>query len=174
MADFECLKQVMVRASWTPVRDLLYCLTFCQGKSFLRVSLTLILSLPLGGGTLASGGTRWLKRPIFDHGWMGEKHTRLKTTSDRNFLYVAHSPHHYRPQHSYGKVMFLHMSVILSTGGCVSEHALGQAPPGQTSRADTPQIATAADGTHPTGMHSCWTWIQSLECYSTIDKDVDP
>ena len=38
----------------------------------------------------------------------------------------------YRPQRSYSKVMFLHVSVILSTG-----------------------TATAADGTHPTGMHSC-------------------
>ena len=32
-------------------------------------------------------------------------------------------------------------------GGCVSQHALGQTPPHPT--------ATAADGTHPTGMHSC-------------------
>ena len=54
----------------------------------------------------------------------------------------------YRPQSSYGKVMFLHMSVILSTGGGVSRR-----PPW----AGTPipqQTATAADGTHPTGMHS--------------------
>ena len=33
-------------------------------------------------------------------------------------------------------------------GGCVSEPALRQTPPSQ-------QTATAADGTHPTGMHSC-------------------
>ena len=31
-------------------------------------------------------------------------------------------------------------------GGLVSQHALRQTPPGET--------ATAADGTHPTGMHS--------------------
>ena len=71
--------------------------------------------------------------------------------------------------------MFLHVSVILSTGrglaggvsrpiprgevggshwgglqaqvGGISQHALRQTPPKQT--------ATAADGTHPTGMHSC-------------------
>ena len=56
--------------------------------------------------------------------------------------------------------MFLHVSVILSTGGVsrpipgggvqaqaggVSQHALRQ----------TPQTATAAGSTHPTGMHSC-------------------
>ena len=37
--------------------------------------------------------------------------------------------------------------VSASGGGLVSQHALRQTPPGQT--------ATAADGTHPTGMHSC-------------------
>ena len=76
-------------------------------------------------------------------GWGRNIHD-LKPRLTENSCMLLTLPHHYRPQHSYGKVMFLHMSVILSTGGCVSEHALGQAPPGQTSRADTPQIATAA------------------------------
>ena len=77
---------------------------------------------------------------------------------------------HYRPQHSCGKVMFLHLSVILFTGGVsalmpagiqppLGRHPSGQIPP----QADTPlrsacweiHMATAADGTHPTGMHSC-------------------
>ena len=35
----------------------------------------------------------------------------------------------------------------LVPGGLVSQHALRQTPPGET--------ATAANGTHPTGMHSC-------------------
>ena len=40
----------------------------------------------------------------------------------------------YRPHRSCGKVMFLHLSVILSTRVCVSQHALEQTPPpGQTS-----------------------------------------
>ena len=34
-------------------------------------------------------------------------------------------------------------------GGLVSHHALRQTPPGE--------MATAADGMHPTGMHSCFT-----------------
>ena len=60
---------------------------------------------------------------------------------------------------SCGKVMFLHLSVILSTGGVSAPvHAGIHPPPKQTPQeADTPQqTATAADGTHPTGMHSCF------------------
>ena len=84
-----------------------------------------------------------------------------------------------------GKVMFSQVSVILSTGGKVYTHwktlplgrhpqadtPLRQTPPRQTSpsrqtplpirqtpRRQTPpphETATAVDGTHPTGMHSC-------------------
>ena len=75
-----------------------------------------------------------------------------------------HLLHHYRPQRSCGKVMFLHLSVILFTGG-VSQHALGQTQPWAPPRTDTPstpgqtppwadtpqappqQKTTAADGT---------------------------
>ena len=81
--------------------------------------------------------------------------------------------------------MFLHLSVILFTWGGDLPLGLGgvclwfqgctpqgrhptrqtHTPPGQTPRlgttlppADTPtpETATAADGTHPTGMHSCY------------------
>ena len=52
--------------------------------------------------------------------------------------------------------MFLHLSVVLSMGGgvcpsaCWDRHPLpGTHPP------PPPQTATAADGTHPTGMYSC-------------------
>ena len=63
--------------------------------------------------------------------------------------------HFYRPQRSSGKVMFLHVSVILFTLGSGR-----QTPPPADKhprQADTPSpwTATAADGTHPTGMHSC-------------------
>ena len=75
---------------------------------------------------------------------------------------------------SFGKVMFLHLSVshFVRRGGGV--HPLGRHPHRQTSplgrhpppgrhppRADIspgqtpPKTATAADVTHPTGMHSC-------------------
>ena len=77
------------------------------------------------------------------------------------------STFYYRPQGSCGKLMFSQASVILSTGGCLpGQTPSGQTPslgrhPGQTppmgrhSRADSPvQMAIAADGTHPTGMHS--------------------
>ena len=72
------------------------------------------------------------------------------------------------------KVMFLLVSMILSTGGCLPQCMLGYHPPG----ADTPQSRPPrqsrhplqeqtppgkqtpaygqwAAGTHPTGMHSC-------------------
>ena len=63
--------------------------------------------------------------------------------------------------------MFLHVSVILSTGGSASVHAgiptppLDQAPP----RADPPRAVHAgrygqqAGGMHPTGMQSCYDII---------------
>ena len=71
------------------------------------------------------------------------------------------------------KVMFLHVSVILLTGGgCLPKCMLGytprwrQTPPSPGIRhpqkqippeADPPpETATAADGMHPTGMHSCY------------------
>ena len=44
--------------------------------------------------------------------------------------------------------MFLHPSVILFTGGCT--------PPGRHPSTPLPETATAADGTHPNGMHSCY------------------
>ena len=57
--------------------------------------------------------------------------------------------------------MFLHLSVIMFTGGGVSEQTPPrqtspprQTPPGQTPPGPPPETATAADGTHPTGMHS--------------------
>ena len=74
------------------------------------------------------------------------------------------------------KVMFLHLSVILFTGGCLGPDPGGASrpTPGDMSRSTpkggvqaqkgvsqhalrhTPkQMATAAGGTHPTRMHSC-------------------
>ena len=82
---------------------------------------------------------------------------------------------YYRPQRSCGKVMFLHLSVILFTGGVSAPVHAGIQPswadtaPGQTPLLSSAcwdthlpcpvhagiHMATAADGTHPTGMHSC-------------------
>ena len=52
----------------------------------------------------------------------------------------------YRPQRSWAKVTFLEASVILSTGGFRLSACWDT----------TPGTATAASGTHPTGMHSCY------------------
>ena len=66
----------------------------------------------------------------------------------------------YRPQRSCGKVMFLQLSFCPRGRVC-------QTPPRQTpplvdtppDRHPQPETATAADDTHPTGMHSCMTVI---------------
>ena len=58
-------------------------------------------------------------------------------------------PRYYRPQRSWGKVMFLQASVILSTGGVCSVHA-GIPPP----RPGTPLGADT-----PPGMQSCLFFI---------------
>ena len=69
--------------------------------------------------------------------------------------------------------MFLHVSVILFTGGVVSQHALqvvsqhalqqvsGGGIPACTET--DPLTATAAGGTHPTGMLSCYVLIIHYE-----------
>ena len=95
--------------------------------------------------------------------------------------------HIYRPQTKFAKVMFLHLSVSHSVhrGGSASVHTgipphthpRSRHPPG----ADTPppprtrhppqsrlplpgaETATAADGTHPTGMHSCCNLVSHIE-----------
>ena len=73
----------------------------------------------------------------------------------------------------WGKVMFLHLSVILFTGGGVypsmqwGRHPLGRHPPrqtppqadtlapGQTPPSNTTGYGQQVGGTHPTGMHTC-------------------
>ena len=51
--------------------------------------------------------------------------------------------------------MFLHVSVILFTGGWPADTA----PPFRQADTPSPRAATAANGTHPTGMHSCFALI---------------
>ena len=52
--------------------------------------------------------------------------------------------------------------------GGVSQYALGQTPPGQTP--PSPPTVTAADDTHPTGMHSCY-WMQ-MNCVRNCNYSV--
>ena len=93
--------------------------------------------------------------------------------------------YHYRPQRSWGKVMFLHLSVILFTGGifclsaCWDIDPSRSRPPGADTLLPGADLPTGADtphprsrhpppgavhagrygqqegGTHPTGMHTC-------------------
>ena len=55
--------------------------------------------------------------------------------------------------------MFLQVSVILFTGEGVPCPE-GSGPGG--CLVETPRTATAAGGTHPTGMHSCFIYFQSI------------
>ena len=66
----------------------------------------------------------------------------------------------YRPQRSCGKVMFFTpvCDSVHKEGGSgrypsLGRHAQANTPPGQTP---PPKTETAADGTHSTGMHSCF------------------
>ena len=113
--------------------------------------------------------------------------------NERNYRQVCSSPNHnYRPQRSWGKVMFLHVSAILFTGGgvCLSScwDTLSQTrhPPGPDTSPDqnppppkeqTPcgtrppkavhggRYGQQAGGTHPTGMHTCFTIFVQLSDY---------
>ena len=89
-----------------------------------------------------------------------DKHTPLTHTPNDEQMGGTHPTGMlccYHPQHSCGKVMFSQASVILFTGGVWQTPPSGQTPHlGRHSpRADTPPMVTAADGTHPTRMHSC-------------------
>ena len=67
--------------------------------------------------------------------------------------------HCYRPQRNYGKVMFLHLSVILFTGGCVGRHS--------------PQPETPWADTSPSGQTHPWTDTSPplrSACLDTVNK----
>ena len=82
----------------------------------------------------------------------------------------------YRPQTKFAKVMFLHLSVILFTGGGLHAgedlHPGGSASKGvwQTpSPSDTTGYGQRAGGTHPTGMHSFFTALLGHACLRRVD-----
>ena len=71
-------------------------------------------------------------------------------------------PHFYRPQRSWGKVIFSQASVILLTGGGSASVNAGIPPGPGTPRDQAPpgaehagRYGQRAGGTHPTGMQSC-------------------
>ena len=84
------------------------------------------------------------------------------------FFFTAH-------KRRYGKVMFLHLSVILFTGGVSASGSGwvsasgsgGLCTPGQTPTHPI-EMTIKAGGTHPTGMHSCLLNVFELWVYCTI------
>ena len=80
---------------------------------------------------------------------MAQKSNQVATgqrSSASDIYRIYYSVNIYRPQRSCGKVMFSQASVILFTGGG-GMRGRGMCMAGE--------MATAADDTHPTGMHSC-------------------
>ena len=107
---------------------------------------------------------------------------QVASQTSMHFQMLNRSVRNYTPlitvRNEVAKVMFLHLSVILSTGGGLPQCMLGthtppprcrppgpdtswnQTPPGTRHPPDQTyppprETAAAADGTHPTGMHSC-------------------
>ena len=91
---------------------------------------------------------------------------QMLSVSKAQLIHVKDNIYTARKQ-SCGKVMFLQVSVILFTGGCLLPErvpAPGGVPgPGGClvlgGLVEIPGTATAAGGTHPTGMHSCSEYI---------------
>ena len=90
---------------------------------------------------------------------------------------VNFSDSYYRPQRSCGKVMFLHVSVILSTGGCLSTWA---DPPGQTplldrhprTRQTPPTRQTPLYSGHCSGLLECILVSNNANCRYDITSDI--
>ena len=88
----------------------------------------------------------------------------LTILSKKNYLTyhdsISNCNYIYRPQRSWGKVLFLQASMILLTAG-------GDPPP------PGGRMATAAGGTHPTGMHSCLSKVYSRikPCCTLLTND---
>ena len=104
-------------------------------------------------------------RTIFEGGFSFEGNPQSESIkSCKNIKpYTACNRRIFTVRNEVAKVMFLHMYVILFTGGgvlsqhalqVVSQHALqwGCLLPGVACSRGVP---TVADGRHPTGMHSC-------------------
>ena len=132
-------------------------------RSFIREAVQLTVNLPTGpkgsAGNLCADSNR-------------SKQCISPTISSVFFKSrVEWNLDNYRPQRSCGKVMFSQASVILITGEVCGRHPPGRHPSGQTPLLPnacwdthtpaqcmlgyTTPAATAPDGTHPTGMHSC-------------------
>ena len=122
----------------------------------------------------------------FGQGWrpspVSASKSKIPLVSKVQRLFLnEHVCMYYCPQRSWGKVMFLHESVILFTGGCLPQCMLRYHPP--PPGAGTPpspwnrhppcavhagRYGQQAGGMHPTGMQSCSydVDIQTQTCYT--------
>ena len=123
-----------------------------------------------GWGVCIAGPCAWQE----GHAWQGRVCGRVlgrggETDTEAGVTHPPGMLSCYRPQRSWGKVIFSQVSVILLTGGCMLPGGACSrgvpAPRGVVVSAlggcllrgvpgGPPGTATAAGGTHP-GMHSC-------------------
>ena len=118
-----------------------------------------------GGGDTRSRGRIWTPTVTRTTITVTRIHDIVQmTTNVYQPSYLEHR-HLYRLQTKFTKVMFLHLSVILSMGGvnpsaCWDTHPPGRHPPGQITtlgrhpRADTPPRQITTLGGHPPGRHT--------------------
>ena len=102
------------------------------------------------------GGSDNLLRLVLFHSWQCSAKEAPGGNSDHP---TRSTFHFYRPQRSCGKVMFLHLSVILFTGGGVWydtpwADTPGKTPPGQTHPPCRHPSCRIPPGRHPLATHS--------------------
>ena len=103
------------------------------------------------------------KLSLFTHAYVTIYHG--KSCSD-----TRRQAHIYRPQRSWGKVIFSQECVILFTGGSTSVHAGIPPPPrlGAPRAEHAGRYSQHAGGTHPTGMQSCWIFVFFMNTTTTF------
>ena len=110
--------------------------------------------------TLGSGGARYPSVTMYSNGTQS-----ASDAAGRCGCSLTFSRHFYHPQRSCEGYVFT--GICLSKGGRVCLSAWWDTTPREQTppEADTPprDTATAADSTHPTGMHSCQdkVWLEA-------------
>ena len=106
--------------------------------------------------TSFAGGKYCVHVPSVWYEWTGD-------SSEQVSLFLRF----HRPQTKFAKVMFLHLSVILFTGGVLSQHAMGQTPPRKKPGSPPPPRATSGRYASYWNAYLLPLCILSMCCLST-------